>query len=226
MIGMSENQTYDKDKGDVLMGYFLGLDISLTSTGYSVVKGGKAVYEGSIKTASDEEWVSRITKILKEINYILDTFPPKYVFIENYSYGSIFGRELLGEIHGVVMYLLLQRGVPFEKVPPTQVKLFGCGRGNNPPCPPGRAKTTWSKTWVVETVNTNYNRDFRLADNDICDAFIIALLAEQVYLAKNDQVNISELPIHYKKVLSEILYPTPKTKKKKSRGKKHDTSSK
>jgi Holliday junction resolvasome RuvABC endonuclease subunit len=203
------------------MEYFLGLDISLTSTGYNIVSGGKTVLEGSIKTSKDEPWEDRISRIYETIDRLIDDYNPEVVFIENYSFGSTFGREVLGEIHGVVMLLLLKRNVPFFKVPPTMVKLFGCGKGQTPPVPEGRAKSTWGKTWVVEEVNKNFDKAYRLADNDICDAFVIALLAELFYKAKNQLLDVSAIPAHQKKVLAELVNPKPKTKKKPRRKKEN-----
>jgi Holliday junction resolvasome RuvABC endonuclease subunit len=201
------------------MDTFLGLDISLTSTGYTVVKGGVSIREGSIKTSTDEDWVERINKIVGTIGQLIDEFHPTLVLIENYSYGSTFGREVLGEIHGVVMYYLNKREVPFDKVPPTVAKLFGCGRGQAPKCPPDRAKSTWKKTWVIETVNEIYGTQYRLADNDICDSFIIALLAEMVHKVRNNAIDVKELKPHHKKALVELVNPKQKTKKNSRRKK-------
>ena len=201
---------------------FLGLDISLTSTGYNVVRGGKTIREGSIKTSKDEDWVERINKITSMIFSLLDEFNPTFVFIENYSFNSQFGREVLGEIHGIIMYDLLKRGIPFKKPSPTQVKKFGCGRGTAPVVPAGKAKTTWKKVWVVDTVNATFDTDYRHVDNDICDAFVIALLAETYFLALNKKLDLTSLPAHQKAVLAEII--NPPTKKKKSRRKTKDGS--
>ena len=194
------------------MGHFLGLDISLTSTGYNVVKDGVSIREGSIKTSKDEDWVERINKIIGTIGELIDTFNPTLVFIENYSYGSTFGREVLGEIHGVVMYYLLKRGVPFEKVPPTTGKLFGCGRGQAPKCPPDKAKSTWGKRWVVESVNVAYGTTYILADNDICDAYIMALMAEAYHKVKNNAINMRDLAVHQQRAIEELINPKPKKK--------------
>jgi len=201
------------------MEHFLGLDISLTSTGYNVVKDGVTIQEGSIKTSKDEDWVERIKKIVGTIGQLLDKFNPPLVLIENYSFGSTFGREVLGEIHGVVMFYLMQREVTFIKVSPTQVKLFGCGRGSAPKRPPDKAKSTWAKRWVVETINEKFGKEYILADNDICDAFILALLAEMFYKVKHNAIDVKDLPPHQKRVLSELLNPSQKTEKKSRRKK-------
>lgn len=201
---------------------FLGLDISLTSTGYNVVRGGKTIHEGSIKTSKDESWLERINKITGEIFSLLDRFKPKLVFIENYSFNSQFGREVLGEIHGIIMFDLLKREIPFMKPSPTQVKKFGCGSGVAPAVPPGKAKTTWKKVWVVDTVNATFDKDYRLTDNDICDSFVIALLAETYFMALNRRLDLTSVPKHQKAVLAELI--NPPTKKKKSRRKTKDGS--
>lgn len=201
------------------MDAFLGLDISLTSTGYSIVSGGKPVLEGSIKTSKDEEWKTRVDTIMSTITDLIDTYQPRLVGIENYSYSSGFGREVLGELHGIIMYDLYKRNIPFFKVSPLQVKLFATGTGKVPMPPPGRAVSTWKKVWVIDAVNKNYDREFRYVDNDICDAFVIALLSEKLFNVKENALGFQALPKHHAEVIKKLLNPT--TKKKKSRRKKN-----
>lgn len=192
---------------------FVGLDISLTSTGYNVVCKGETIDEGSIKTTSDEEWLTRIQRIVDTIQNLIDKYNPTLFVIENYSYDSRHGREVLGEIHGVVMYLLSTIGYRYIKVPPAKAKLFGCGRGNAPKRPEGKAKSTWAKTWVIETINQLYGKNYKLAHNDICDAFILAKLGEAIHMVETNTIDLNNLPVYQKRAITEILVPKTKEKK-------------
>lgn len=195
----------------------MGLDISLTSTGICIRKDMVPVSITSIKTSKEELWFDRITRILNEVLSMIALYKVEYVVIENYSFGSTNGRELLGEIHGVIMFEFEKRDIPFLKIPPTQIKLFGCGAGKAPKCPPDKAKSTWAKTWVVIETNRRYDTDFRLADNDKCDAFLIALLAETLRMVVQDKSVLERLLPHQEGVIRSILnIPKPK----KPRGKK------
>lgn len=198
------------------MAVVMGLDISLTSTGITVRDNGKVVFITSVKTTSTMAWVERINLIHEKIFGTISHFGVTFVVIENYSYGSMNGRELLGEIHGIIMYDLLRKGIRYLKAPPTQVKLFGCGRGMAPKCPPDQAKSTWAKKWVVMETNQRYDTDFRLADNDKCDAYLIALLAETLLAVEENNAVLERLPSHQEEVMRTILnIPKPKKSRRK-----------
>lgn len=183
----------------------MGLDLSLTSTGVCITEEGKDILLTKVKTNSSESWFDRISRIITTILSYANEYKVEHITIENYSYGSSQGRELLGELHGVVMYNLECEGYTYRKISPTQVKQFGCGRGQAPKRPADKAKSTWAKTWVVEEINKRYDKAFRLADNDICDAYIIALLTEKAVQIENGLLDIYDLPDHQQQALATFL---------------------
>lgn len=199
------------------MAVVMGLDISLTKTGICVRKDGKVILTTSVKTATTTPWVERINAIHEKIFGTISALGVTFVVIENYSFGSTNGRETLGEIHGILMYDLIRKGIPYLKVPPTQAKLFGCGAGKAPKCPPDQAKSTWAKKWVTIEVNKRYGTDFRLADNDECDAYIIAILAETLLAVEENKEVLERLPSHQAEVMRTILnIPKPKKPRRKN----------
>lgn len=187
----------------------MGLDLSTTSTGVCVKENGQVKYLAAITPDTSLDHIDRAIYISSVIDQLIDNYSVQKVFIENYSYGSKIGREVLAELHGIVMYNLKRKNVPFMKISPTQIKMFGCGRGQAPPCPPGRAKSTWAKTWVVEEVNKRYNQEFRFVDHDKVDAFIVASLGEALMKIENGELDINQLPDYQAKAIKHIL----KTKK-------------
>lgn len=202
----------------------LGLDLSLSSTGIAICENGKVLETANIKTKSSEEWVHRIEAIWSVIWKWILKYNPDSVYIENYSFNSTFDRETLAELHGVVMWNLLIQGFPYHKVSPTQVKLFGTGKGQTPKCPEGVAKSTWGKRWVVEAANTKYDTAFILSENDKVDAFLISLLGYYVETAKDTGVPLF-LEGYEQRVIHNIINPSDKKKGEKKNGKNNTKSS-
>jgi len=201
------------------MATYMGIDISLRKSGVSVNKNYKPISIGTITTSKEDEWIVSVRKIVETILAAIEDNKVQYVAIEHYAYDSPFGRETLAEIHGVVLYKLHQLGIPYFKPSPKTVKKFACGRGDTPPVPEGRAKTSWKKVWVVEEVNARYGTNFILAQNDQCDAFCMALLCETVWKVKQGELDIESLPDHQKEAVATVLKIKLKKPKKKGKSK-------
>lgn len=151
----------------------VGLDLSLTSPGLSclqVGENGNYFYLDfdSCKTTSDEPWHVRIKRIIDTVLLFVAKHKPKRIMIENYSYGSRNGREVAGEVHGSVIFALIQNGFPPENIfravsPQSRAKFF---TGN------GRAV----KGDVVRAFNAQFGFNFKVKDNDVVDAGILAFI--------------------------------------------------
>lgn len=150
-----------------------GLDLSLTSPGIGHLRSSNSeISTLSIKTTSDEPWHIRIHRVAKGITEQCERFEPNFIFIENYSFNSKFGRELAGEVHGVVLYLLHKAGFDntFRVIAPTQLKQYVA---NN---------TKATKKQVIEAVLELYGVKFKQAQNDQADALSLAKIGEQLVL--------------------------------------------
>jgi len=103
----------------------LGLDLSLTSTGYSGC--GKS---GAI--SSKFKGVERLDDISQQLHNLVTTLPnDTVVIIEGYSFASRHSQaHAIGELGGVVRLTLHRLGIPFIEVPPTCRAKFATGRGN------------------------------------------------------------------------------------------------
>lgn len=151
----------------------VGLDLSLTSPGLcclQVGEGGTYFFTDftTCKTTSDEPWHIRIKRIVDTILLFVAEHKPKRIMIENYSYGSKNGREVAGEVHGAVILSLIQLGFPPENIfravsPQSRAKFF---TGN------GRAV----KGDVVRAFNAQFGFNFKVKDNDMVDAGILAFI--------------------------------------------------
>ena len=103
----------------------LGLDLSLTSTGYSGF--------GQIGTLSSKyKGVQRLSDLSQQIKILIKQAPKNLaVVLEGYSFASRNSQaHAIGELGGVVRLALYEIGIPFVEVPPTCRAKFATGKGN------------------------------------------------------------------------------------------------
>lgn len=134
----------------------MGLDLSLTSTGYSINQ-----KTGIISTPT--KGPERLTRISNEIIDIVMNTPVEAVILEGYSFASRNSQaHSIGELGGVVRMVLWQRGVPYIEVPPTCRAKFATGKGNA------------SKNEVISAVSAKTGIIWSGAgSDDRCDAWIL-----------------------------------------------------
>jgi crossover junction endodeoxyribonuclease RuvC len=110
----------------------MSLDLSLNGTGVCIYGDvTKEMEPFLIKTNKLKDHMKKIVHIKKVIFKNIRNFNIKKVFIEGQSYGSR-GRAILSiaQLHGVIMYFLIKKKIPYECIPPTQVKKYVTGKGN------------------------------------------------------------------------------------------------
>ena len=134
----------------------LGLDLSLTSSGYSC---GPEVGTITVKTKGPE----RLIQIREAITNLCAALNPDLVVVEGYSFASRNSQaHSIGELGGVIRVALHEAGCPTAIVPPTCRAKFASGRGNS------------SKVAVVSAISarTGIAWEGKGAD-DMCDAWIL-----------------------------------------------------
>jgi Holliday junction resolvasome RuvABC endonuclease subunit len=104
----------------------LGLDLSLSAPGIALVQPpaeplGWLVKVGPLRDAP------RLRHIGHAVREAVEMFSPDMVAIEGYSFGSQAQAHHIGELGGVVRYLLLISGVTYQEIPPAKWRkqLFG-----------------------------------------------------------------------------------------------------
>lgn len=107
---------------------YLGLDLSLTSTGYAVVDAHGATTIGRIRTTA--RGPQRLLEIRNAITHLLRTRNPGLVAVEGYAYGRINQAAALGELGGVTRLALHERAIPYLDIPPSTLKRYATGKGN------------------------------------------------------------------------------------------------
>lgn len=141
----------------------LGLDLSLTSTGYSV---NEATGTISIKNKG----AARLSIISNEVINICVANKIDIVIIEGYSFASRNSQaHSIGELGGCVRMRLWEKGIPYIEIPPTSRAKFATGKGNA------------GKTEVISAVSSKTGRIFSGGGaDDECDAWVL----EQMGLTK------------------------------------------
>ena len=177
----------------------VGIDFSLTSPGVAclTVKEDGTFYFNdfdNVKTTADEPWFDRLKKVQGMVVRFVYKHKPKQVSIENYSFGSRNGREVAGEVHGTVLYKLFEGGFPPERVfrdisPQARAK-FATGNGKA------------NKSQVVKAVNEMFGLNFKVKEDDIADACILAYIR---YCINHYDLVEPNLNKEQKEVIAKIL---------------------
>lgn len=134
----------------------VGLDLSLTSTGYSC--GDTQV---SIRTAA--KGPQRLSEFAFAVSDRLIEIDDPVVIIEGYSFASRNSHaHALGELGGVIRLTLWNMHIPYIEVPPTVRAKFATGRGNA------------GKTEVMSAVSARTGIVWQGSGaDDMCDAWIL-----------------------------------------------------
>jgi Holliday junction resolvasome RuvABC endonuclease subunit len=135
---------------------FLGLDLSLTSTGY-------AYGENTGVISFDKSGPERLWLIKREIESLIIANSVQAVILEGYSFASRSGQAFsIGELGGVIRLLLWDIGIPYVTVPPTCRAKFATGKGNA------------SKNEVISSVSARTGVVWQNPGaDDKCDAWIL-----------------------------------------------------
>lgn len=111
----------------------LGLDMSLTSTGWSYTNDGVTVHFGDL--SQKLTGTERITYIISAVRHFLRVYRPAVIMLEDYAYGQATSAYYLGEL-GIFVRMLCEKYVAtypeavFHKVATTDLKKTVSGKGN------------------------------------------------------------------------------------------------
>lgn len=134
----------------------VGLDLSLTSTGYSCGDNQKVL---NTKTRGPERLFIISTLLLEELQSVENPI----VLIEGYSFASRNSQaHSIGELGGVVRVMLWSNKIPYVEIPPTVRAKFATGKGNA------------SKGEVVSAISARTGIVWSGSGaDDLCDAWIL-----------------------------------------------------
>ena len=169
----------------------LGLDLSLTGTGFVIVRDGKIVSSKLIKSKKTGDLpmdeLTRLIQIVRDIQTSLKATFIDIAVIENLAFGvrnATALTQLAGLNYFVRKMLTYECGyqIPFVLVAPTSLKKFITGNGGS------------KKDVMLMEVYKRYGET--LLDDNICDSFALAKVGECLLKEKE------KLPEFQREVLS------------------------
>jgi Holliday junction resolvasome RuvABC endonuclease subunit len=118
---------------------------------------------------------SKVMEVEAWVGAELDSSEPLLVMMEDYSFGSEFGREKAGEMHGAIMRLIWKAGVPLIKVAPSQIKSF---------------IGAMDKDHIMKEVLRKYEIDTKSSDE--ADAVVLVKIGDAIVRIMNTMSSITE----------------------------------
>jgi Holliday junction resolvasome RuvABC endonuclease subunit len=172
------------------MSYYLGLDLSLTGTGVSIIDDSGALIL-SEKLSTESRGAERLYNLYKSLNSYIQSYSTDILLtcIEGPSYLSEKGHLFeIGEWTGCVKMLLYTLDIKYILATPQQLKKYILGKA-----PVGGGS---KKELVILDVYKKYNVELR--DNNIADAYVLSRIAHDYYLGEQ------ELPTHQMEVMKAL----------------------
>jgi len=191
---------------------FIGLDLSLTNTGYVELlspNGGILNCPSQAESWKPPKGLFGVERLNWYNNKIRDMCINHnrqgqliaWVGIEDYAFARPFQMAPIGELGGVVRLHLFKAGLPYRLYTPQQVKKFCSGKG------------TSKKSTMILSVYKKWG--FETTDDNIADALAIAKLTQAHYSVINNITPISAYLQYEQDTLNRIINPKPKVRKKK-----------
>lgn len=141
----------------------LGLDLSLNSTGFAVLKDSEYVCSGTIVPSKSITHAEKLCYIEETVGNVVDGYQPDSIVLENiYVKRNVKVFKILAMVHGVVIKRLLESGFP-EPIQYTALearKIVGTGK---------------SKEEAFDFINNKFELNFVFERNDETDAILLAL---------------------------------------------------
>lgn len=160
---------------------FLGLDLSLSSSGAVIINNDYSILQKEV-LSTPAKGVERLffleEKLKNFLNIHLNNI--NFICIESPAYGISEGNLFnLGQWAGIVELILFKFGKKYIFASPSQLKKFVLGSGR------GEKQLMLLKTYQ------NFNEEFD--DDNLCDAYGLARIAHDFYLSfiKKNQIEIS-----------------------------------
>ena len=145
-------------------GVIIGIDPGRVSPGLCIIN---AVGEDEIEIRGLKTTGSGFSKVMQVEEWLLKHLivkPIELAVMEDYAFESKWGRELAGEMHGVIMRYLWNRRIPLIKVAPIQLKNFVGSK---------------AKEHIMKDVFRKWGYDTN--NSDEADAIVLAKLGKALY---------------------------------------------
>ena len=145
-----------------------GIDPSYTGTALVAVDGAGKFNRHIIKTkpAEFESHPERLVAIRENVVQFFDEVQPALICIEGYAHGAKFGREMAGELGGIIRVGLWEAGFSYADVAIGTLKMFVTGSGKA------------EKSLILREVFRKWK--YEAKDDNDADAFGLAMFSHQM----------------------------------------------
>ena len=156
----------------------LGLDLSLTATGYVVLDRDGALLKSGVagfsltRTAPSAKKIERLLAIARAVAQVAKETEVTDVCIENYAFSAKGAQNDLGELHGVIKTQLYLSGLVCEYIASTQARAIVFKTGKR-----------IEKKQVIPMLE---GMGHRFEDHNVADAYVIAEAYRQKLIAKEE----------------------------------------
>jgi Holliday junction resolvasome RuvABC endonuclease subunit len=192
---------------------YLGLDLSLSSTGVAVVTADGKVFTKAI-TTDKKDYVTtqeRMHHIIHSITCIIEKWDIKYIVFEGYAFGSSkFGSNnltTLAELKGAILYELYcnYEYIQYVTITTQQMKKYLTGKGLiAAPKSLSKAKqATYKKQAIIDAVKYNYN--LAVDTSDEADAVGLALICRNWATGSPLSIDNKKLLAIQKEVIETVI---------------------
>jgi crossover junction endodeoxyribonuclease RuvC len=160
----------------------LGIDPSLTATGYCRMIDGTTTTWGEWKTK--EKGLPRLSWLNHMIREELLSSDYALVCIEGYAFARPNQAHQLGELGGVLRLQLYYRDNPWLEIAPAALKKFATGKGNA------------DKEQIMLQVYKRWG--FEAESNNVADAYVLAKIAYHLASGNSDGLTDYQQEVLYK----------------------------
>jgi crossover junction endodeoxyribonuclease RuvC len=154
----------------------MGIDPSVSSSGYAITNGKKVISVGTIKTSKEMPEEERLGFLYDEMEKIILDYGINVIIIEDQFVGKNAKTSLyLARARGVMMLLCYKRKVKIKLYSPTEVKKCLTGKGN---ASKEEVQTKAIEEYkdsdvVVEAFKEGFIKSGKRKNDDISDALAI-----------------------------------------------------
>jgi crossover junction endodeoxyribonuclease RuvC len=188
------------DKTPVTIPAYVGLDLSLTGTGFCVKRGCELRME-TVKTkpTTSENDLDRLRYIRGRLMELIPA-DTRMVCVEDffipYKASQMNAAKVLIMLGTVVRVALLERGLPFYVVAPGQLKKYATGKGNGP------------KGVVIREIYKRWGVNAK--DDNQADACVLSHMAEMIhYHSRGETPAGAEVHKYQLEMVEKVMSESP-----------------
>jgi hypothetical protein len=161
---------------------FIGLDISLSGTGYcGLLPDGSVAFSGVCKSWSDLLYLNRYDNISNELIHAINPQEDDFFLIENYAFNARGRITGLAELTGIIKFLLYEN---FEISP---LNIWACSNSTLKKYALGKREhgSKVTKSQMLKAVYKRWN--FDTENDNIADAYVLARIAWMMHTLSSDK---------------------------------------